>query len=91
MIGKLTPQERIRLAKGLNKQSKNAKLTPQQRANKRRLASVLIKLNEIAAQRSSRRLTDDEIASLRDDARRASRRLELLIARDKAWRSPASD
>jgi hypothetical protein len=49
MIGRLTVQERIRLAQSLRRQSKNVALSPTQRQEKRRHLFNLMKLNELEA------------------------------------------
>jgi uncharacterized membrane protein len=48
---RLTPQERVILAKQLNKKAKNQKFTPQQRKEARRHASNMLALNLMEAKR----------------------------------------
>jgi hypothetical protein len=52
MLGKLNPQERIRLAQSLRKQSNAPGLSVKQQQVKRQHASDLVKFNEIEARRS---------------------------------------
>jgi hypothetical protein len=52
MIGRLTPQERIRLAQDLRRQLQRPGLTQQQRQTKRRHIWNLLKINEVEAIRN---------------------------------------
>ena len=55
MIGRLTPQERIRIAQSLRRQANNSGLSPEQRREKRRHAFDLMKLNEFEAKDNAKR------------------------------------
>jgi len=55
VIGRLTPQERIRIAQSLRRQANNSGLSPEQRREKRRHAFKLMKLNEFEAKHNGKR------------------------------------
>ena len=51
MIGKLTPQERMRLAQHCNKRAKDPNLSPKQRSEARGHAWNLVQINMAEAKR----------------------------------------
>ncbi|MCC6887419.1 MAG: hypothetical protein IT536_02575 [Hyphomicrobiales bacterium] len=52
MVGKLTPQERIRIAKGLRAHANRPNMPAPMRLKLRRAAATLIALNRIEAERA---------------------------------------